>query len=187
MIRMVRLWKKLHSVKPVLVDWQSSYRRCRNCLISWPHRSHPSHPLVHLEERSSATMWALSMYSDHSPRFGGVQSSCSNKKRYIWRKRCGRIILIPPHSCFIIIRRMWILMQVLNSNNCANYILQNSLHCVYNNILVYLYICHLTFYVNTNCLTSNSRFIFVLSVIKHSYIHSDNCDNYILHNSLHPL
>ena len=31
-------------------------------------------PFVYLEERSSTSVWALSVYSDSSPHFGGVQS-----------------------------------------------------------------------------------------------------------------
>ena len=42
---------KLHSVMPVLGDWQSSYRRCRKDKLSCvgPHRSYSSDPLIYLE------------------------------------------------------------------------------------------------------------------------------------------
>ena len=49
-----------------------------------PHRSCTFDPFIHLEERSSTSVWALSVYSDSSPHFGGVQSFCSRKERYIW-------------------------------------------------------------------------------------------------------
>ena len=38
---------KLHSVKPVLGDWQSSYRQCS--LVSCPHRSFTFDPFIYLE------------------------------------------------------------------------------------------------------------------------------------------
>ena len=71
---------KLHSVKPGLGDWQEGWR----CLVSCPHRSYIFDPFIYLEERSSTSVWALSVYSDSSPNFGGVQSFCSRKERYIW-------------------------------------------------------------------------------------------------------
>ena len=74
---------KLHSVKLVLGDWQSSYRRCRKDEIVLC-RSYTFDPFIYLEERSSTSVWALSVYSDSSPHFGGVQSFCSRKERYIW-------------------------------------------------------------------------------------------------------
>ena len=55
-----------------------------SCLVSCPRRSYTSDPLIYLEEWSSTSVWALSVYSDSSPRFGEVQSFCSRKKRYIW-------------------------------------------------------------------------------------------------------
>ena len=44
---------KLHSVKPVLGDWQSSYRQCKKdeIVLSCLHWSYTD-PFVHLEERS---------------------------------------------------------------------------------------------------------------------------------------
>ena len=33
-----------------------------NCLVSCPHRSHTSDPFIHLEEKSSTSMWAVSVY-----------------------------------------------------------------------------------------------------------------------------
>ena len=41
-------------------------------------------PFIYLEERSSTSVWALSVYSDSSPHFGRMQSFCSRKERYIW-------------------------------------------------------------------------------------------------------
>ena len=39
-----------------------------------------SDSFIYLEERSSTSVWALSVYSDNSPYFGGVQSFCSRKE-----------------------------------------------------------------------------------------------------------
>ena len=52
--------KKLHSVKPVLGDWQSSYRRCRKdevvlCRARIGH-THLTHSYIYLEERSSTSV-----------------------------------------------------------------------------------------------------------------------------------
>ena len=55
-----------------------------NSLVSCPHRSYTFDPFIYLEERSSTSVWALSVYSDSSPHFGGVQSFCARKERYIW-------------------------------------------------------------------------------------------------------
>ena len=52
-----------------------------SCLVSYPHRAYTSDSFIYLEERSSTSVWALSVYSDSSPHFGGVQS---RKERYIW-------------------------------------------------------------------------------------------------------
>ena len=46
---------KLRSVKPVLGDWQTSYRRCRKEEIVL-HRSYTFDPFIHLEERSSTSV-----------------------------------------------------------------------------------------------------------------------------------
>ena len=55
-----------------------------SCLVSYPHHSYLSDPFIYLEERSSTSMWALSVYSDSSPHFGGVQSFCSRKESRIY-------------------------------------------------------------------------------------------------------
>ena len=73
---------KLHSVKPVLGDWQSSYRQCRKdevvlCRARIGH-THLTRSYILRKDP------ALSVYSDSSPHFGGVQSFCSRKERYIW-------------------------------------------------------------------------------------------------------
>ena len=52
---------KLHSVKPVLGDWQSSYRRCRKDDVE----SYIVDPFIHPKEGSST-----SVYSDSSTHFG---------------------------------------------------------------------------------------------------------------------
>ena len=75
---------KLHSAKPVLGEWQSSYRRCRKDEVVLCRARIGHTHLTHLEERSSTSVWALSVYSDSSPHCGGVQSFWSRKERYIW-------------------------------------------------------------------------------------------------------
>ena len=49
---------KLHSVKPVLGDWQSSYGRCRKdeVVLSCPYRSYTFDTFIYLEERSSTSV-----------------------------------------------------------------------------------------------------------------------------------
>ena len=47
----------------------------------------------HFEERSSTSVRALSEYSDNLPHFGGMKSSFSRKRRYIWKMICGGIVL----------------------------------------------------------------------------------------------
>ena len=46
-----------------------------SCLASCPQRSHTSDPFIYLQERSSTSVWALSISIDSSPHFGVVQSS----------------------------------------------------------------------------------------------------------------
>ena len=46
---------KIHFVKPVLGDWQSSYRRCRNDEIVLC-RSYTFDPFIYLEKRSSTSV-----------------------------------------------------------------------------------------------------------------------------------
>ena len=68
---------KLHSVKPVLGDWQSSYRRCRKDEVVLCR--------AHIGQTYLTHSYILkNMYSDGSSHFGGVQSSRSDKKWYIW-------------------------------------------------------------------------------------------------------
>ena len=65
---------KLHSVKPVLGDWQSSYRWCRTHLThSYILRKDPPPQCEHCP--CILTVCHI---------FGGVQSFCSRKERYIW-------------------------------------------------------------------------------------------------------
>ena len=54
-----------------------------SCLVSCPHRSYIFDTFIHPKEGSSTSVWALSVYSDSLPHFGGVQSICSRKERYI--------------------------------------------------------------------------------------------------------
>ena len=80
-----------HSVKPVLGDWQSSYRRCRKDeVVLWYAR------IGHLTQ-SSTSVWALSVYSDSSPHFGGVQSFISSQPPPATdSRRTARNPLYPP-------------------------------------------------------------------------------------------
>ena len=65
------------------LEWQASPVRLAvllqavqegwSSLVSCPHRSYTFDPFIYLEERSSTSVWALSVYSDSSPHFGGVQ------------------------------------------------------------------------------------------------------------------
>ena len=55
-----------------------------SCLVSCQHRSYIFDTFIHPKEGSSTSVWALSVYSDSSPHFGGVQSSRSDKNWYIW-------------------------------------------------------------------------------------------------------
>ena len=69
---------KLHSVKPVLGDWQSTYRRCRKdevvlCRTRIGH-THLTHSYILKKDPPPQ-----SMYSDSSPHFDGVQSSRTDK------------------------------------------------------------------------------------------------------------
>ena len=80
---------KLHSVNPVLGDWQASYRRCRKdgivlCGARIGH-THLTHSFI-LKKDPHLRLSNVSVFS------GGVQSFCSRKEIYIWKKRCGRII-----------------------------------------------------------------------------------------------
>ena len=48
---------KLHSVKPVLGEWQSSYRRCRRDeVVLCPHRSYTFDTFIHPKEGSSTSV-----------------------------------------------------------------------------------------------------------------------------------
>ena len=62
---------KFNSVTPGMGDWQSSYRRCRKgeivlCRARIGH-THLTHSHI------STSVGTLSVYSDSSPHFGGVQ------------------------------------------------------------------------------------------------------------------
>ena len=69
---------KLYSVKPVLGVLQAVPEGY--WLVSCPHRSQG----LHIWGKIPQLVWALSMYSDSSSNFGGVQSFCWKKERYIW-------------------------------------------------------------------------------------------------------
>ena len=66
---------KLHSVKPVLGDWQSSYRQCRKDDIVLSHacmgHTHLTHSYILCKDLPPQC--ALSVYSDSLSHFGGVQ------------------------------------------------------------------------------------------------------------------
>ena len=87
-----------------------------NCLVSCPHRSYSSDAFIHLEEGSSTSVWALSVYSDSSPHFGRVQLFC-------WKKSdiFGKSFRFQPALSFII---------NFNLSICNKLILHSSLHCL---------------------------------------------------------
>ena len=68
----VAVTNKLHSVMSVLGDWQSSHRRCMKdeIVLYRAGIGHTHLTYLHLEEGSSISVYALSVYSDSSPHFG---------------------------------------------------------------------------------------------------------------------
>ena len=74
---------KLHSVKPVLGEWQSSYRRCRRDEVVLC-RARIGHTHSYILKKDHPPQCEQLVYSESSPHFGGVQSFCSRKERYIW-------------------------------------------------------------------------------------------------------
>ena len=48
------------------------------CLVSYPHRSYTFDTFIHLEERTSTSLCALSVYSDSSPHFAHLWSLLFN-------------------------------------------------------------------------------------------------------------
>ena len=78
---------KLHSVKPVLGDWQSSYRRCRKdevvlCRARIGH-THLTHSYILRKDPPPQCEHCQCILTVRHILVG-VQSFCSRKERYIW-------------------------------------------------------------------------------------------------------